>query len=65
MAVSETNKRILITLPREYADYLEQCAEKEHRSLSNKAAALLIDKINEEKRSKYLPYYKPRSKLLY
>ena len=52
MVVSETNKRILITLPREYAEYLEECAVKEHRSISNKAAALLIDKINEEKRSK-------------
>lgn len=52
MAIRETNKRILITLPREYAEYIEKCANDEHRSVSNKAAALLIDKINEEKRSK-------------
>ena len=52
MAVSENNKRILITLPSEYAEYIEKCAAKEHRSISNKAAALLIDKINEEKRSR-------------
>lgn len=52
MAIKETNSRVAITLPNEYAEYLKECAKKEHRSVSNKAAALLIDKINEEKRSK-------------
>ena len=51
MAVSENNTRILITVPKEIGDYLKDRADKEHRSLSNMSAALLIDKVNEEKRS--------------
>lgn len=50
MAVSENNTRILITVPKEVSEYLKARAEKEHRSLSNMSAALLIDKVNEEKR---------------
>lgn len=52
MAVSETKERILITIPKEVGNYLKERAQKEHRSLSNLAAALLIDKVSEEKRSK-------------
>lgn len=52
MAVSENNTRILITVPKEVGEYLKSRATNEHRSLSNMAAALLIDKVNEEKRGK-------------
>ncbi len=52
MAVSESKERILITIPKEIGDYLKERAQKEHRSLSNLSAALLIDKVLEEKRSK-------------
>lgn len=50
MAVSDNNTRILITVPKEVGEYLKERAQKEHRSLSNMSAALLIDKVNEEKR---------------
>lgn len=49
MAVSDKNTRILITVPVEVSEYLKNRADNEHRSLSNMAAALLIDKVNEEK----------------
>lgn len=50
MAVSENNIRILITVPKEIGEYLKARADKEHRSLSNMSASLLIDKVNQEKR---------------
>lgn len=52
MAVSESKERILITIPKEIGDYLKERAQKEHRSLSNLSAALLIDKVLEEKQGK-------------
>lgn len=52
MAIKETNSRVVITLPKEYAQYLEERRQKEGRSMSNMAAFLLKAKIDEEKRSK-------------
>lgn len=50
MAVSDNNTRIFITIPKETGEYLKKRALNEHRTLSNMAASLLIDKVNEEKR---------------
>lgn len=51
MAVKDTNTRILVVLPNEYADYIKERAEKEDRSISKMTAILLKAKIDEEKRS--------------
>lgn len=51
MAIKDTNKRILVVLPNEYADYIKERAEKEDRSISKMTAILLKAKIDEEKRS--------------
>lgn len=51
MAIKDTNVRVVLTLPKEYANYLEERRKKEERSMSNMAAFLLKAKIDEEKRS--------------
>lgn len=51
MAVKDTNQRILVVLPNEYAEYIKERAQKEDRSISKMTAILLKSKIDEEKRS--------------
>ena len=50
MAIKDSNSRIVVILPNEYADYIKERAEKEDRSVSKMAARLLKAKIDEEKR---------------
>lgn len=54
MAIKETNSRIVVVLPNEYAEYIKERAEKEDRSISKMTAILLKTKIDEEKRAKSL-----------
>lgn len=51
MAIKDTNSRVVVILPNEYADYIKERADKEDRSVSKMAAILLKAKIDEEKRS--------------
>lgn len=51
MAIKDTNSRVVVILPNEYADYIKERADKEERSVSKMAAILLKSKIDEEKRS--------------
>jgi len=42
MAVSENNKRVIVTLPKEIYTKLEELAKEERRSISNMGSIILI-----------------------
>lgn len=48
MVIKDTNRRLVLTIPQEYMQYLEERRNKEGRSMSNMAAFLLKSKIDEE-----------------
>lgn len=50
MVIRSDKKRVLVTLPEEFYNELKKRAKQENRTLSNMAATLLLEKLEETRK---------------